>query len=568
MDLALSELNRRGSPVYCDGPLLHNPQGLELLKNKGLILLDKDSLPPDLDKSVIIIRAHGLPPEEERFLRETGARIVDATCPKVAAARNLVRAESQKGYFILLWGTQGHPEVEGLLGYAGENSRAFQSLAELADLPAAPKFLLASQTTNENAGFAAIAAGVSELFPAAELKIRNTICAATVRRQEGLVALAEKTRAIVVVGGRDSGNTQRLAALAQKSGALVAAVEGPQDLPEGFGKDLEEVGVAAGASTPLWQIRWVCQALAALGREREETARAFVLRLARALVLSCLYVGLGAGAMGWALAQVLRAEPPGTLWGLFIAFATFMHLFNGFLDRDSARYNDPDRADFIGKYWAPLVFLDIGCLALSLSGAYLLGRPLFYFVAAHLSLSLLYFVPWPWAWARRRGPRSCKDIPCSKTLCTSAGWAFLLTGPLFFARPPALSFAGGDFFWGACAWLAVFLQVLSRVFLMDLEEARGDRIFGKKSPAAVLGLAGSRKFLRVFFVAWALFLLAASLMGEGRPFYLLLIPGPLYNAFILRRFLTGPGLGGFQFDLLLDAQFFLAAAALLAWRLL
>lgn len=569
MELAFTAVNQRRGTVYCHGPLIHNQPAMELLASKGLKLYDPQNPPSDLKEARLIIRAHGLPPLEEAKVRTLFPVIIDATCPKVVAVQRLIAKKAAEGKSILIWGTAGHPEVEGLLGYALGRGVVFGNLQELERLPEYQDIFLVSQTTQDSEIFPEIEAAVLKRYPKAHTEIHKTICEATRLRQEGVKTLCEKANALVIVGGKNSGNTRRLEDLGKKLKIPTVAVEGPLEIPPGFVKERTRIAVASGASTPLWQIRRVYQALSAVGRVSDHNILAFIMRFFRALVLSNIYIALGAGAMGWAMALVVGITLPTIFFGLFFAFTNAMHLLNGFLDQGSDKYNDPDRAEFLKKYYIPLVVLKIFTWLLSLFAANLAGPKVLIFLAILSILGMCYASPLPWGRLNNLGMARFKDVPLAKTLSISWGWSALLIFPYFLASPPFLPLTFKGLSQGVLAFGLIFIQVLARTFLKDLEEARGDRIFGLRSPADILGIRCSVKFLSALYLFWILYLSCGVIINILQPWALLLvISGPLYNALMLRRYLKKPGLGGFQFDIILDGQFLLAFLLLFLTRAL
>jgi 4-hydroxy-3-methylbut-2-enyl diphosphate reductase len=363
----------------------------------------------------------------------------------------------------------------------------------------------------------------------------------------------------VVVGGRDSANPRRLYELGAASGVPAVAVEGPEDIPPGFADGLASVGVASGASTPIWQLRMVCQALGTMGRLSERTPASFFGRLFRALALSYIYRSAGGAALGWVLARAAGYDPPGLYFALIFYFSLSVNLFNGFLARDSSRLNDPDRSAFLTKYRWPLSLAGAACFVLSAAAAAAMGPWVLAFFLFQAAVVILLSVPYPLRFFRARGLKSVKDMPGGMTLSNAAGKAMALCFPALLTEPPLVPRDAGGGAVVLFAALLAFLHLFVRNYLMDLQEARGDRTFGAGSIAVLLGTRRSARLLAEVMAAWAVAVTAACLAGLLRPEALLfLISGPLYNAAALAWFLKSPGLGGFQFDLWLDGQFFLA----------
>lgn len=251
LDKAIQRAGASGNAVgrICTlGPIIHNPQVLSDYEAQGVSCLDDFSTVKEND--VVVIRAHGIPRQTEEALRRTGARIVDATCPKVKKAQLSIARASADGSTLLLFGEADHPEVRGLVSYAAGAHHVFgdfESLKEL-ELDPAQSYVLASQTTQNAALFTEIRAFLTDRLP--RFKVLSTICDATDERQDEALAIADKVEAMVVVGGKSSGNTRRLASLAAERGIDAWHVEDVRELdPKDFaGKKI--VGLTAGASTP------------------------------------------------------------------------------------------------------------------------------------------------------------------------------------------------------------------------------------------------------------------------------------------------------------------------------
>ncbi|MDR3283788.1 MAG: 4-hydroxy-3-methylbut-2-enyl diphosphate reductase [Treponema sp.] len=240
-------------PIYTYGPLIHNPQALDFLKDRGITVLDDESPqaePVRVQGAVVIIRAHGVPPEIRQRLEEQGARIVDATCPRVVKSQKLAAQFSASGYTVIIAGDTDHGEVAGIAGFAPgcvivENPGEAELLAKSARCP--QKAALIAQTTISQGEYDAIALALLPAIP--DLRVCATICPAATERQQALEELCGQVDGVLVIGGRSSANTRRLLSTAQKRCALSALIESPDEIPERF-FSLPRTGITAGASTP------------------------------------------------------------------------------------------------------------------------------------------------------------------------------------------------------------------------------------------------------------------------------------------------------------------------------
>jgi 4-hydroxy-3-methylbut-2-enyl diphosphate reductase len=242
------------------GPLIHNPQVLRSLEKQGMGVLDEKEIPENLKNTTVIIRAHGVSPGLEAELAKRGARIRDATCPKVKASQLKARALAAAGYCIFLAGEERHGEIIGIQGYVkaggtaeprclvvGDAAGAEKAAEQLRRKEPGAKTALIGQTTISPEEYRAIGEGIQKFFPG--LEIADTICGATRDRQEALRELCGRVEAVIVAGGRDSSNTRRLLAIAGAQGKPCWLAEGPEDIPPEI-TAYETVGLCAGASTP------------------------------------------------------------------------------------------------------------------------------------------------------------------------------------------------------------------------------------------------------------------------------------------------------------------------------
>lgn len=244
-----AEVEKHDAKIATLGPIIHNPQVLERYKNLNVRCL-KCASEADAHERVVI-RAHGVPKETEATLTDVCKEVVDATCPKVKRAQLGIHNMSSRDCFLLLYGEKDHPEVRGLMSYAGDKAFLFNSLDELKNFPLSAdiEYCLAAQTTQDREEFDRIDEYLQEQL-CERLKVLNTICNATRERQQEAIALAKEVDAMVVVGGYSSGNTRRLADVSRAQGCLTFHVEQPDELSASNFEGMKVVGLTAGASTP------------------------------------------------------------------------------------------------------------------------------------------------------------------------------------------------------------------------------------------------------------------------------------------------------------------------------
>ncbi|MBR3258946.1 MAG: 4-hydroxy-3-methylbut-2-enyl diphosphate reductase [Eggerthellaceae bacterium] len=252
------------SSVSCLGPLIHNPQVVHDLAMRGLDVVES---PEDIWTRRVIIRSHGVAPDVRRALEASDAEIIDATCPFVLRAQEAAARLGREQECVIIVGEAGHPEVEALEAFAGEGGARVICALGQEDLPEdlPDRVGIVVQTTQR----ASILDAVLETLKSRgiETDVANTICNATTRRQDAAMDLASQVDAMVVVGGRNSSNTKRLAEICSAICPNVFHIENLNDFTD---EDLialsscTKIGLTAGASTPEDQIRTVRLGLEAL----------------------------------------------------------------------------------------------------------------------------------------------------------------------------------------------------------------------------------------------------------------------------------------------------------------
>ncbi len=228
------------------GAIIHNPQVLEEYAAQGVGILKS---PEEAEGRVVLIRAHGIPVGEEEYLRACATKVLDATCPRVKKAQLAIRSATAKGESLLLYGEEKHPEVAGLVSYAQGPVRVFSEKEDLADFHHTGPLVLAAQTTQSLLRFEEICVFLRQRM-GESLHVLHTICPATEERQAETLAIARNVDAMVVVGGRESGNTRRLAELAASCGVPAYLLETEKELKAEKFCGFTRIGLTAGASTP------------------------------------------------------------------------------------------------------------------------------------------------------------------------------------------------------------------------------------------------------------------------------------------------------------------------------
>lgn len=247
MEIALDAAQKYPHPLYTFGPLIHNPQAVEYLERQGVKVRDRME---QISEGTVILRSHGVPLKDLEKARKKGLRIVDATCPIVKKAHFFAKFLRRSGYALLIVGDADHPEVEAIRSYLDRDVEVVERPEALKRMGPWKKLGIIAQTTQSFGLFKEVIA--ASLERSKEVRVFNTICHATTVRQKEAVEIARKVECMIVVGGYNSGNTQRLAGICLEVQPQTHHIEMAQELNPKWLAKKERVGLTAGASTPSW----------------------------------------------------------------------------------------------------------------------------------------------------------------------------------------------------------------------------------------------------------------------------------------------------------------------------
>lgn len=235
------------NPVYALGALIHNPQVVSRLENDGVKTV---LTPSEIGKGTAILRSHGIQKEVEADLRSRGVKIVDATCPLVKKPQRLAQALGEKGYFLILVGDEKHPETKGVLSYFGRpDFLVTYKQEDLAKIPdSVSRVGIIAQTTIEFKVLDAVVKACKAKY--ADVVVYNTICDATSVRQSEVDVLAKEADVMLVIGGKNSSNTNKLVKICKDHGCETFLVETFEEIDLSWFKGKAKIAITGGASTP------------------------------------------------------------------------------------------------------------------------------------------------------------------------------------------------------------------------------------------------------------------------------------------------------------------------------
>ncbi len=249
------------------GPIVHNPQVVRELEDKGVRASDK----PSHDNSLpVAITAHGAGPEVIQEARARGAEVIDTTCPIVTRSQRWAKKMAEAGFTVVVFGDASHREVKGVLGWAGPHGLALADGDPIPDdLPS--RLAVISQTTQSPERFAEFVARLmrKHVDSISEMRVINTLCDVTSSQQAAASELAEEVDLMIVIGGHNSANTKHLLEVCREEAASAYHVESPAEVKAEWLKGCKRVGITAGASTPDSTVEAVVRRIQRLGAELE-----------------------------------------------------------------------------------------------------------------------------------------------------------------------------------------------------------------------------------------------------------------------------------------------------------
>jgi 4-hydroxy-3-methylbut-2-enyl diphosphate reductase len=557
MDKVLQIAERSPGPIYTHGPLIHNRQAVEMLASQGVRNLEDA---PDAAGGTVLIRAHGVPEAETDGLRDRGFEVVDATCPHVLASqRSIVRYEAQ-GYHIVVAGDTDHAEVTGLVSRAPAACVVVSTPEEARAVELAEPLCLLAQTTFSEGRYAEIAQVLRERFP--DIVVIESICHATRERQEEVLRLAREVEAMVVVGGRHSANTRRLAELAHSTGIPTFHVETAAELDVAALAPYRVVGLTAGASTPNWITRSVLHALEDIGRPAP-LAHWLPWRALAVLVRSNVYSAAAAIALTYAASLLLGIEHPRP----YLLLAAFCYVFavttlNRITQGTGGEPYLPPRVTFFRQHHRSLLALSAVLAGVSM---WAFARRDAWAAMALLLLAYLLGVAYsvrlvPRAWLSRVRYARLKDLPASKDLFVGLAWVFVCV------LVPWLDQQGGQLSRALVpACLLAFVLTFVKATVVDLADMQEDHLLGRETLPIVLGERKTRRLLIALTAATAavLALSAAARWTAGLGWLVLLCPA--YVLAYLRVFPRRLMMSDVLCALVADGALLLAGLLALLW---
>lgn len=262
VDSVYKELEENSGKIYTFGPIIHNEQVVEDLNKRGIEVIDTVEQLKEIKEGTVVIRSHGVAKEIYDILEQQKLKMVDATCPFVKKIHNIVLDESNNGKTIIIIGNDNHPEVEGIKGWVNGEVIVInkEEQIEKLSLPEQTKACIVSQTTFNHNKFKYLVEIIRK--KGYDITVVNTICNATHVRQVEAQKISSNVDGMIVIGGKNSSNTQKLYDICRNECENTFYVQTVKDLNLHELKSLKSIGITAGASTPkniIEEVRTECQ---------------------------------------------------------------------------------------------------------------------------------------------------------------------------------------------------------------------------------------------------------------------------------------------------------------------
>lgn len=495
VDLVLDIAQHKGDEkIYTYGPLIHNPQTVDLLKQRGIVpVTDLGSV----EEGTIIIRAHGISPQERKILRDKGLKIIDATCPRVGRVQAIIKKHAARGYAVLIVGDKEHPEVDGLLGYSAGQGIVIGRLEDVETLPSLERVCVVAQTTQSAEEYAAIVDRIRSRY--SDVLVFDTICDSTEKRQSEIRDLASEMDAVFIVGGRNSANTRRLVQISTAKGIPTFHIETAEEL-DGVPIDAyEKIGVSAGASTPNWIIERVVDHITDRLVQKRRTLKQRLINVWLQAIRTDVYSALGAGSLAVASAFLQRESLSPLAVLMASAYVFSVHTLNRLIDRESTPFRGSFREESYLRREGAFTVVAVFCMFISLLSAYLISFESFLVLSVMSVVGALYNTRiFPKRWRIRR----LKDLPGMKNTFMAVAWAAVVAVvpqvDVSFVVKPAM----------VVAFFFTFSVVFVRSALSDVMDIQSDRLMGRETIPVVIGEERTRRLVEglsiVLFLVLAL----------------------------------------------------------------
>jgi len=533
------EINKAEEELFVYGPLIHNPQTIDVLHSRGMKTVNSLD---GIEGHSVVIRTHGIPVDELKYLKQCAARAINLTCPRVARVQAIIKKESGRGCHTIITGDRDHAEVTGLMSYASHGVTVISDLGEITSIPPSDSFVLVSQTTFDRSLFNTIVERILARYP--NVRVYDTICDSTRYRQEDVIkGILQGNDTLVVVGGKNSANTKRLAQIGRDNRIKTLHVETEDELHESDFADSKSVLVTAGTSTPGWIINNILEKLYDINFRKGNIIIKAVIALLQFMVRTNLFSSLTAFFI-----TLMALDYGGNREGPAFPSLSFLYIFsmytiNNYFDKNLLKLSNPYKYAIYEKYGLPLLLVSMASMAVSILIAIRFKMLTVAVIAGSYALGFMYSTGPVKGFVRNTMPRLLRKIYNSK-IVVCFGWTIItVLVPMIESSVAVTAVVSFSSF--------VFSLIFLRTALLDLIAFQGDLILGRETLPV---MTGTRTIgilsLAMSLAAMACFGTITAMMGSW--LYLSLLVPLVYYAVLMYIIQRLNYLISLKYELLVD----------------
>jgi len=540
----VDELNSSEEKIYMYGPLIHNPQTIEVLRNRGLITIDSLD---ELKDRQIAIRTHGIPVDENKKIRKDALRTINLTCSRVARVQSIIKKYSSEGYYTIIVGDKDHAEVVGLKSYARAGVQVVSDVADIDKISNAEKYIIVSQTTHERNQFDQIVNEISKRFK--NVNVIDTICDSTKLRQDDVKnGIKRGIDTLVVAGGKNSANTSRLVKIGIDNGIKTFHIETDSELNKEDFKDSKYVLVTAGASTPGWIINNVLEKLYIIKNESSnffiKSFKHYLELLIRSNIVSSI-----ASMFMVLLAQLYADIPLNIDYGIITALYIFvMYSVNNYFDRSFLIKSNSYKYKIYDKYGSRLLIFSIIAFIVSIYLSMRMSLELAVIILIPYVFGLIYSTPLVKNLVKKLNFTIIQKLYNTKII-TGFGWILAVV---------VFPYYGYNISWGIylSTGLFFFLFVFLRHLIIDFVAFQGDLILGRDTLQTWLGVKKVVLLSYLISIISSIFFIIVSVI-LNKPIFLILLSNILYYILLLVKIQKTDYLISLRYEFIIDLNYFI-----------
>ncbi len=544
----VEEINTNDEEIYVYGPLIHNPQTIRILDKRGVKTIHSLD---QIDNKTVAIRTHGIPVNSLRKIKQESGRYINLTCPRVARVQGIVKKYSSEGYYTIIIGDPDHAEVKSIKSYAASGVSVVSSRDDITNISNAEKYIVVAQTTLNKHLYSELTSSIDEKIK--NVIFCNTICDSTHNRQDDVTRAIEKgIDALVVVGGKNSANTNRLASIGRDNGISTFHVETEEELDHGDFRNVSHVLVTAGASTPGWIINNVLEKLFYINYQNKNRiynyVKSFFEFTIRTNIISAIASAFMASFFEWTLGIWSGFKLP-AVSGMYV-FS--MYSVNNYFAKNSLKESNPFKYKLHKNNSFLIILLTV--ISLVVSQYFILSFDSRIIITFYVLLvtGILYTTP-AVQQIIKLFPKRVQVLYKSKSMIATLGWILICALPVL--SLPTSEIIGKIHFIIPVLAFATYL-IISRNLLHDIIGYHGDLIIGSTTLPITIGINRTIILHRVTALVTAILLVALAYI-RSNPYIILFFVNIIYYLVIFNKVSRLKYFVTLEYEVMVDINFIL-----------